>query len=223
MTQAVRQIPLPLPVIASFDAADFLVTSSNREAVAWIGRWPEWPGRCLLLSGASGSGKSHLARIWAARVGAGVTAGHSLDLQAVLSVSEAVCIDDADACQNPAALFHLINRVREQSGYLLMTATAETAAWPHVLPDLTSRLRAMPRAKLLMPDDDLLAGIAAKLFADRQLTVPDGVIELMLARLERSHGAFAAAVAALDAAALASRRAITLPLARSVLQTSTES
>ena len=67
------------------------------------------------------------------------------------------------------------------------------------------------------PDDVLLASIAVKLFADRQIYVNEGVIAFLLNRGERSVAAITQAIEALDKAALAEKRPITVPLARAVL------
>ncbi|MCH7887842.1 MAG: hypothetical protein IIA00_01030 [Proteobacteria bacterium] len=67
------------------------------------------------------------------------------------------------------------------------------------------------------PDDALIGAILIKLFGDRQLRVDGGVVTFLLARMERSFDAARRVVAALDAAALAARRDITVPLARDVL------
>ena len=37
----------------------FLVAPGNRDAGAWIDRWPDWPGRVLAIHGPQGCGKSH--------------------------------------------------------------------------------------------------------------------------------------------------------------------
>ena len=41
-----------------------------RPALALIDSWPDWPNRIMLLVGPEGSGKSHLAAIWAEQAGA---------------------------------------------------------------------------------------------------------------------------------------------------------
>jgi chromosomal replication initiation ATPase DnaA len=115
-------------------------------------------------------------------------------------------------------LLHLINLLRERRGFLLLTARRAPARWRAVLPDLRSRLSAVPAAELAAPDDVLIEGVLVKLFADRQLRVAPEVVRFLAARIERSFAAARAAVAALDETALAGRREITVPLARELLR-----
>jgi chromosomal replication initiation ATPase DnaA len=85
------------------------------------------------------------------------------------------------------------------------------------LPDLRSRLVAMPGIAMLAPDDALIGAVLLKLFADRQLSVSEDVIVFLLHHMERSFAAARRLVAALDRAALVAQRRITVPLARQVL------
>jgi chromosomal replication initiation ATPase DnaA len=75
----------------------------------------------------------------------------------------------------------------------------------------------LPSVEIRAPDDTMLAGLFAKLFRDRQLTVAGETVLYLVQRIERSGAAVAAAVEALDRASLAARRPVTIPLARTVL------
>ena len=68
--QLTFDLALPPPTYAR---EDFVLSPGNREALAWIDRWPDWPAPALALGGPPGCGKTHLARIWAARADAKVT------------------------------------------------------------------------------------------------------------------------------------------------------
>lgn len=216
---AARQLVLDLPHRPALGRGDFLVAPSNEAAVVWIDRWPNWPAPGLALFGPAGSGKSHLAAVWQSRSGAAVVTADALKRRRVEARScvyedgEAALADRAAA----EALFHLYNRVAARGGHMLLTGTMPPARWPVALPDLGSRLRALPTAEIKPPDDAMLAGLFAKLFRDRQLAVAGEVILYLVQRIERSCAAVARAVEALDRASLAERRPITLPLARTVL------
>ncbi len=216
-----RQLPLSFDHRPALNAADFVVAGSNTAAVAWLDRWPDWPGRALAIHGPAASGKTHLAHVWRHRSGANVIDGSSLTSTNVAEVGgpdHRVVVEDADRGVDEAALFHLINLVREEGGSVLLTGRDAPARWPVRLPDLRSRLAAIPAVGLEAPDDGLLVAVLAKQFDDRQLRIGDGVVEYLLPRIERSFAAISRIVAGLDKLSLAERRNITVPLARQVLE-----
>jgi chromosomal replication initiation ATPase DnaA len=219
-----EQLPLPLPYATARGAEDFLVTPGNRSAVDWIGRWPDWPFTALILVGPAGSGKTHLAGLWRGRSDARAVALEGIGLEEIAAIAgpgRTALVDDCDrAAGDPAAelaLLQLHNLMRAAGGHLLLTAGRPASAWPVMLPDLASRLNAAMVATLDPPDDALLAAVAVKLFADRQLRISPGVIPLLLTHGRRSFAGLAKAVDALDRISLAGRREITPALARGIL------
>lgn len=217
--QLTLDLALPPP---TYSRADFVVAPGNREALAWIERWPDWPAPALALGGPRGSGKTHLARIWAALSGAEVVRGEALagksvaDLADWIARTPALVVEDADRAPE-RALFHLYNLAKEAGGYLLLTATALPAHWSITLPDLASRLRAAPAVAVASPDDDLLGSIILKQLADRQLHVGAGVVHYLVSHMERSADEVRRVVAALDRRALIEGREIDRRLAADVL------
>ncbi|HZB91710.1 MAG TPA: DnaA/Hda family protein, partial [Stellaceae bacterium] len=114
-------------------------------------------------------------------------------------------------------LLHLYNLLAERGGHLLVVARLAPARWKLGLADLRSRLLAAPAVAVAAPDEALLGALLVKLFADRQLSVSEEVLAFLALHLERSFAAAQRAVAALDAAALAEHRRITVPLTKRVL------
>jgi chromosomal replication initiation ATPase DnaA len=216
-----RQLALALPHAESFAHEDFLVGGSNETALAAIERWPDWPDRSFALAGPEGSGKSHLAAIWAEKSGARRVSARALgetDLLAALATG-ALVIEDASARIDERSLFHLLNLVREEEAWLLLTSRTAPTGWTVALPDLVSRLRAMPVARVSAPDDALLSAVLVKLFADRQLAVDESLIRYVGTRIERSFAAAREAVATLDREALRQKRPVTRALAAELLGT----
>lgn len=207
------QLTLDLPFRTARGRADFFVSDNNRDALALLDRWPDWPHAIVALAGPRGSGKTHLAHLWQERSG-GQLVGEPMLPQ---GTSWALGIDDADRLSDELGLFHLMNRALAGEGTLLLVGEAPPARWTAALPDLKTRLAAVPVATLGHPDDRLLAVVLLKLFTDRQLTFDDRVVPFLVARLPRSLDAAVAAVAALDAASLARKAPITPQLASDVL------
>jgi chromosomal replication initiation ATPase DnaA len=214
-----RQLPLGLRHPPAMTRADFLVGSANREAIALVDRWPDWPASVVVLSGPPGSGKTHLAEIWRTVSAAAVVPARSVDAPSVDRLARApAAVEDLDAGPiDEPAIFHLVNLSREQRQSLLLTSRTPLAALSFTLPDLASRLRAAHAVTVGVPDDDLLRRVLVKLFADRQLAVDRAIIDYLVVRMERSLAAANAVVEALDRAALAEGRGITRGLAASIL------
>lgn len=211
-----RQLALALDHAAKLTRDDFLPGPSNENALALLDRWPDWPARMLALVGPEGSGKSHLASIWAAESGARFMSARALTVDALpeaLATGALVLEDCSPEDLDERALFHLLNLVREDDGWLLLTTRSAPTIWPIALPDLASRLRAMPVASLAMPDEVLLRAVMVKLFADRQLSVDEALIAYLLPRISRSVAAARDAVDMLDREALQRGRPVNRTLA----------
>lgn len=201
------------------ELGDFIVGEPNRAALDLILRWPDWPGRSVLLIGPTGSGKTHLVSIWAARAGARMVPAAALGHLDPLGLAAGgpIAVEDVGPGVDETALFHLVNAVRETGHDLLLTMQEEPGAWGLRLPDLLSRLRAASPVRLREADDGLLEALLAKLFADRQTTVDPQVIRWLARRMERSFAAATSLVDRLDREALAAKGPITRALAAGVV------
>ena len=219
---APRQLALALDHPVSFAREDFLSGPSNIAALTLIDRWPDWPDRIVALSGPEGSGKSHLAAIWAETAGARVLAANLLstaDVPAALATG-ALIVEDLEARDlDEQALFHLINLAREEKAYVLLTSRLAVAGFAVTIRDLASRLRAVPTVMLAPPDDTLLRSLIVKLALDRQLLLDDTLVTYLANRIERSFAAAYAAVQRLDQEAMRQRRPVTRALAAELFRT----
>lgn len=220
---ASRQLPLDLPHADSRTRDDFLPGPANEAALTLIEAWPDWPARALALVGPDGSGKSHLAAIFAQASGAPVVPAAGLEAEALpgLLAGGALVVEDLGEGEVPeAALFHLLNLVGEQGASLLVTARRPPAALAATLAtrDLASRLRALPTVTLGAPDGKMLAAVALKLFADRQIVPDEALLNYLLPRVERSIAGLRDIVAELDREALARKRPLTRALASELLR-----
>lgn len=225
MREPPKQLAFDLPLDPRYGAEDFLVSPSNEQAYGLIESWPDWPDTIVLLIGPAGSGKSHLASIWA-------TAAHAWTVDASdiahgnvphLISNGALAIEDMDRAErNEAALFHLLNLARERRAFVLITSEAPPDRWGLRTPDLLSRLRLAPSVAIEAPDDALLKAVLVKLFVDRQLVVDTSVVDYISLRIERSLAKAAEFVSLLDREALSRGRRVSRAIAAEILGSAQE-
>jgi len=216
-----RQLAFALPHAESLTRDNFLEGPANAGGLALVDGWPEWPNRIMLLVGPEGSGKSHLAAIWAEQAGARSTTAHALTAAAVpgaLATGALVVEDLKSSDFDERALFHLMNLAREDGAFVLVTAREPPSGFQIELRDLRSRLRAVPTVSLLPPDDQLFRALIVKFCADRQLAVDETVVSYLATRIERSYAAARHAVELLDAEALRLGRPVSRALAAELLR-----
>jgi chromosomal replication initiation ATPase DnaA len=212
-----RQLVFDWPTGVALEDADFFVSAANATAYAMIKAPSSWPHGKLALIGPAGSGKSHLARVFAAATGAEIITAATL-AEGYLPATPVV-VEDADRlpADREEALFHLHNAQLSAGLPFMVTGRTPPSRWDVALPDLASRLQAMTLGRIAAPDDALLAALIMKLFADRQVMPDMRVVDYLTSRIERSFAAAAAVVAALDSAALTLGKPVTVPLARTIL------
>jgi chromosomal replication initiation ATPase DnaA len=214
-----RQLALALEHAENFAREDFLSGPSNAAALALVDTWPGWPHRTVMLIGPEGSGKSHLAAIWAQAAGARLVAAQALDeadVPAALATGAVVVEDLSAGGFDERALFHLLNLARQEQAFVLITARAPPLTF--AIADLGSRLRALPVIAVTPPDDALLRAVLVKLFGDRQVEVDENLIGYVATRIERSFAAARAIVARLDREAMRQKRPLTRSFAAEILR-----
>jgi chromosomal replication initiation ATPase DnaA len=220
MTDEPRQLILDLQHRAALGAEDFIISSANAAAIDLVDRWPGWVSRSALVVGPARSGKTHLGHVWQLKSGAVAVQAAALDETAVdlLHRHKALLIEDVDrGISDERVLFHLLNIAREDSVSLLLTSSVAAGELAITLPDLRSRLRALPFAAIAEPDEDLLRVILVKLFADRQLAVEPHVVAHIARHMTRSMALAGQIVDEIDRQSLADRRKVTRNLAADVL------
>lgn len=218
------QLVLDLPHRQARGMEDLLLSSSNAAAVELVDRWPWWVHPAAFVAGPAGSGKTHLGHVWAARSGAGIVSAADLADETVelLGQHGALVVEDVDRKPfEQRVLFHLLNLTREKGYALLITSRQAPGELDIALPDLRSRLRALPLALIEAPDEILLKAVLVKLFADRQLDVEPHVIDHLALHVERSMEAANAVVAEADRLALAKQRRVSRAVATEALANTT--
>jgi chromosomal replication initiation ATPase DnaA len=202
----------------SHEEVDFIVGDGNRLAYGHVLAWPDWPGPLTLIEGPAGVGKSHLARIWAERAGAGYASPETAEELSRTGGAAPVVVEDVDSAgYEEAALFHLLNQSMRDRRPVLMTARQPVANWPFATDDLKSRARLAARFGMALSDDIQLSQMFAKLFQDRQVAVDPRTIAYLVARMERSSEEAVALAEMMDRMALERGVAITRAIAAEAL------
>ena len=217
-----EQLIFDLPTRPALERGDFFISNSNALALSMIEDCENWPQNKHLLVGPKGSGKTHLANVWANQRGTRVIASTDITDQSVEEyAAQDLVIDDIPlilgVASREATLFHIHNLCLANGNALLMTGTGHVATWTCALPDLASRLNGTRTARLDPPDDLLFQALLAKLFADRHLFPPPDIFPYLLLRLERSYDAAQNAVDHIDRAALSRKRPITRSFVASII------
>lgn len=215
-----RQMALDLVYNPQMGRADFILTSENIKLLQHLDAWQGWEGKATILIGPKGCGKTHLATIWAESAKAPIIELNQVDsaLLTDLAQSFTLCCENViSGSFSETDVFHLLNLLRARGGALLITSQTHPSEWGVSLPDLASRLRAIPVLEMGEPDEVLLEQLIIKLFADRQLEVSPDVARYLAVRMERSAHFAHALVEAIDKQALAARAKVTKQLAGRVL------
>ena len=218
-TKPGTQLGLPISFDPSLDAGDFLVAPNNVLAKSWIEAWPNWPEFGLILYGASGVGKTHLAHIWQKKL---LMMGRDCqflarDLGGDDLPKGHVIIDDCHHVTDLAKLFHLLNHLKSHNLSCLLLGEMPPDGWTKALPDLQSRLNMLMAVKILPPDDGLLSQILLKFIRDKQLDVPVNSLNFILNHIERSVPALRHFLDKVDGESLSQKRPISIALIRGCL------
>lgn len=214
-----KQAPLRLELAEDYSPESYFVSGANAEAYGLIERWPDWGSAYgLLIYGEEGCGKTHLAHLWQQRSDAAFVDAKAIG-EKTYGNGKHFILDGLEQVQQiEEAFFHFLNHIQQQKGYLLCTSRVAPVDLPIRIRDVQSRIMGLLQVKVAAPDEALLASLMMKRFADRQLKVAPEVMQYAVNRIERSYRAVDAFIQKLDAHALETKREITIPLVREVLQ-----
>lgn len=214
-----NQLRLPL-AIEDRTSETFLVSASNRAAWDALGQWRHWPGGALALSGPPFAGKSHMAGVWAREAGASSLprdCGADGAVAAFRSARGRLWIDEVDLGFDDAALTLAIDLARAEGGALLLVGRGAPGFWPAQSRDLSSRLAALPVARMGEPDLELLEGVLRRLARARFLELPEPVARYLAQHMERTFAAAHALAEQLDRDVRRGRTPVSFDMARRAL------
>lgn len=215
---ALRQLTFDLPHHTAMGQEDFLEAECNQSALNTLLKWPNWPTPAVILSGEAGSGKTHLASVWAAKSHAQFIDCHDLRNTPDLfeKTNPVFVVEDIHRYvgreEDEQILFHLYNHVKNANGSLLMTTEKDVSFLKWQLPDLKSRLHQATTLTIQEPDDMLLKAVMMKLFFDRQILIDERTLNYAITRIERSFDAVRTLVEDIDKLSLEEKKRVTVNL-----------
>ncbi|MGE0594785.1 MAG: chromosomal replication initiator DnaA [Hyphomonadaceae bacterium] len=198
-----------------------VVAEANRDAARLLTQWTAWPGGALALVGPPGAGKTHLALAWTLETGARQISPRAApdDAAAIFDASGGrVLIDNADGPHDEATLWRVLDLARARGGAALLVGATAPAEWGAALPDLRSRLAALPVARLGEPDEALLEVVLRRICREQFIHLSDDAARYLAVRMPRTFAAARQVAAALDADLVKGARPVALSAARKALE-----
>ena len=213
-----------------YEKDDFLVSDSNKEAYKLINRWPNWSSRKIIIFGDSGTGKTHLSRIWQKKTSAIILNLNKFKkirfdnfflkknifiIENISSFFDKIKKKDKDNLEKN--LLHFYNLIEEKKGYLILTALNSPKFWKINLPDLKSRILSSIIVKINKPNDELLSSVLVKLFLDKQILIDKKIIKFIVYRSERSFTNLQNIVNKIDKQSLITKKKININFVRKLI------
>lgn len=211
--------------VAQPQTLDNFVVGRNQELAALITKISQQAElsldqRFIMIWGEAGSGKSHLLHALKEQTNAlYLTADSAVSDHQFSDDCHLYLIDDCDALNPEAqiAAFALFNQIREVGGVLITTATHPPGQL-QLREDLRTRLGWGLIYQLHgLSDEEKIAALSLSAEA-RGLHLSTGVIPYLLTHFRRDMQSLSAMLNALDRYSLETKRAITVPLLRELLE-----
>ena len=224
------QLSLNLKKKKIYEKDDFLVSNSNKEAYRLINSWPEWRSRKIIIFGDSGTGKTHLSKIWENKTSAIILNLNKLKkikFESFFQKKNIFIIENISGFFDKInkkeknnlekKLLHFYNLIEEKKGYLLLTSLIAPKLWKISLPDLKSRILSSIAVKIKKPNDELLSSVLVKLFVDKQILIDKKIIKFIVYRSERSFANLENIVNKIDKQSLITKKKININFVKKLI------
>ena len=215
-----NQLIFKFPFSKKYYKQDFFVSNNNFSAYKLIEEWPTWPGKWLNIFGASGSGKTHLAKILEKKINKiklidakNVDDGIIRDLNTI----DCLIIDSFENNIEENLLYSILNQSKQLENYILVNSTPSIKNIKFDLKDLKSRINSFLYIGIELPTDDLLKVIISKTFSDKQVNINPKISDYIINNVERSYEKLFKFLKDVDEMSLSTGKSININLIKKVL------
>ena len=224
MSETLKQLSLPITWAFSKKRKDFVVSDCNRYAFEWLEKWPfKIKDNFVCMVGEKGSGKTHLSRIWAERLGADIINANNdvfnkwYNIISSENTQKYFVLDDADLIKDDILLFYIYNTIKEKNAYLLMTSVDFPNKWDLKFNDIKSRLSTLNIIRIQKPNEPVIISIIEKMLLQRGIIAKENVIEYIANRIERSYESINYWVNRLDSLLIDKKSGLSIKIVKEII------
>jgi len=196
------------------------VSSNNFSAFKLVESWPTWPGKWLNIFGASGSGKTHLAKILEKKIDKiKLIEAEKINDEIIHDLNNVDCliIDNFSDNIDEKLLYTILNQSKQLENYILINTITPLKKIKINLDDLKSRINSFVYIGIELPTDDLLKVIIAKTLSEKQISVNPKITDFIINNVERSYEKMIKFLKDIDELSLSSGKPININLIKKVL------
>ena len=214
------QLILKFPFSKKYHEHDFYVSSNNFSAYKLIESWPIWPGKWLNIFGASGSGKTHLAKILEKRINKiKIIEAKIVNDEIIKNLKNLDCliIDNFENNVDEKLLYSILNESKQLENYVLINSINSLKNVKFKIADLKSRIDSFLHIGIELPTDDLLKVIISKTLSDKQISINPKTSDFIINNIERSYEKMFKFLKDIDEVSLSTGKSININLIKKVL------
>ena len=214
------QLTFKFPFSKRYYEQDFFVATNNFTAYKLIESWPSWPGKWLNIYGASGSGKTHLAKILEKKI-------EKIELIDALNINDAIIkdldnidcliIDHFDNNIEEKLFYTILNQSKQLDNYILINSNPSIKNISFELKDLKSRINSFLFIGIELPTDELLKVIISKTLSEKQISINPKISDFIINNVERSYEKMLKFLKEVDELSLSTGKSININLIKKVL------
>ena len=214
------QLVFKFPFSKKYYQQDFFVSGNNFSAYKLIEGWPTWPGKWLNVFGASGSGKTHLAKILEQKIEKiKLINANSVNDKIINDLNNLDCliIDSFNNNIDEKLLYSILNQSKQLDNYLLINSIPSLKNINFELEDLKSRINSFLYIGIELPSDELLKVIISKILSDKQISINPKISDFIINNVERSYEKMIKFLKDLDELSLSTGKSININLIKKLL------